>query len=448
MENAHAQGWTRARPDLDCYRAVLQTAARRPVLPDLDVLVDAVLTSMRHQLISPDTASYEAAAVVFKNAALLYGGRIDLVGGKSKLSPGTRSGTISAAQRRSSPPSTLPDAMRRDRCASRALELLDEIQVAQQQQGESHARLLTSTMNHVIKALSVSQLPHRTDVAVELLTKLEDGAAARNMQPSLPDLETYRLVLEVWKGVGTRSPSEDESKVAGAEAVLDRLQHRVSELVYRHQVLYGESGRHIRNDLVSVYNSFVEVCGSIPAASEESRLDIFRRALTRLQGLRSLGGVHASSGEPPRPLMLSPNAESYAALLKACTRLLPNGKDRQRWVERVFGLACDEGMVDEQVLQQMKLAATEEQYARLVISASEASEGSKLVPEAWTRNALRGRVVTSEGRRTTPLTVQGRLTVTPSMQEFRMRRLRDHRNRALLQGGRIQLGASASADGS
>jgi hypothetical protein len=410
------------------------------MLPDQDVLVDTVLTSMKHQLISPDTACYEAAAEVFKNAALLYGGTIDWFG-KSKPSSGPGRGTIAAAQQRSAVP-IVPDASMRDRCASRALELLDEIQVAQQQQGEGHARLSTRTINHVMEALAVSQLPQRTDRAVELLTKLEQE------EPSVPDLETYRLVMEVWKGVRTSSAGDEESKVAGAEAVLDRLEVRCSEIVHRHQELHGASGRQIRNDLVAVYNAFVEVCGSVPAASEETTLDIFRRALTRLQGLRSLGGVQVSSGGPPRPLVLYPNADSYAGLLKACARLLPNGKDRQRWVERVFGLACDEGMVDDRVLQQMKLAATEEQYSRLVVSVSEASEGSKLVPEAWTRNALRGRVVTSEGRRTTPLTVQGRLTVTPSMQEFRMRRLRDHRNRALLQGGRIPFGSSIGDDGS
>jgi hypothetical protein len=138
-------------------------------------------------------------------------------------------------------------------------------------------------------------------------------------------------------------------------------------------------------------------------------------------------------------LFLSPNAESYASLLEACSRLVPPGKDRERWVGQVFRLACEDGMVDDTVLQQLKAAAFQDQYSRLVAAESETIEGTKVVPEAWTRNALGGRVVTAEGRRTTPLTIGGQLTVTLAMREFQMRRLRDHRNRKLLQGGRIPL---------
>jgi hypothetical protein len=94
-------------------------------------------------------------------------------------------------------------------------------------------------------------------------------------------------------------------------------------------------------------------------------------------------------------------------------------------------------MVDEKVLGQLKVAAVDDHYNRLVVEESETVEGTKVVPESWTRNALGGRVVTAEGRRTTPLSVGGQLTVTLAMREFQMRRLRDHRNRKLLQGGRI-----------
>jgi len=82
--------------------------------------------------------------------------------------------------------------------------------------------------------------------------------------------------------------------------------------------------------------------------------------------------------------------------------------------------------------------ATEEQYSRIVILMSEAVEGIKMVPEEWTANALGGRVVTADGRKTKPLSIYGQITVTNAMRDFQMRRLRDKRNRNLLQGGRLK----------
>lgn len=101
-------------------------------------------------------------------------------------------------------------------------------------------------------------------------------------------------------------------------------------------------------------------------------------------------------------------------------------------------------MVDDNVLKQLKTATTAEQYTSLVLTASEDVEGTKMVPEAWTINALGGRVVTADGRRTTPLSIEGKLTVTMAMQEFKMRRIRDKRNRNLLRGGRWRKTTAAS----
>ena len=88
-------------------------------------------------------------------------------------------------------------------------------------------------------------------------------------------------------------------------------------------------------------------------------------------------------------------------------------------------------------LVRLRSAATPDLYYKLVVSASEEIEGQRVVPEAWTCNALGGRVITADGRRTKPLSVEGKLAVTKSMLDFRMRRMTDKRNRNLLRGGRL-----------
>jgi hypothetical protein len=112
------------------------------------------------------------------------------------------------------------------------------------------------------------------------------------------------------------------------------------------------------------------------------------------------------------------------------------GKDRQLFAEKVFRLCCEDGMVDENVLRQMRAVASLQLFSSLIVSASVLVEGTKVVPESWTSNTMGGKVISVDGRKTKPLSIDGRVKITAAMYEFRMRRLRDKRNRNLLRGGR------------
>ena len=48
------------KPDETCYRYVLETAARRPLLPLLGPLVDDTLKSMRLNFMAPDSECFSA----------------------------------------------------------------------------------------------------------------------------------------------------------------------------------------------------------------------------------------------------------------------------------------------------------------------------------------------------------------------------------------------------
>jgi len=380
MEDAYGKGLTEVQANRECFRCVLQTAAQRPNVEDLGTLVDAVLAKMDEQFILPDSACYGAAIRTWKNSALN------------------------------------PDMYDyREMSVRRCLELLDRMRVAHNQSIVSQVRVATQNVNDVLEALCVSTNHKRIEQAELLLESLEAAAEAAAGRDEMrhdprPNANSYRLVIDVWR------TAQSIEKVPRAMAILWRMKESYDAIATNSQ----------KPDIVEVFNAFVRVCGSVrPRGDKDDGAHVFREALAAVESMRSLKGLY-------------PNAVSYAVLLEACKILLPLGKERLRVVEQVFHLACDEGMVDDGVLRELRSVASEEQYSKLVIAPSEIVEGTKMVPESWSRNALGGRVVTADGRRTKPLTVDGQLAITNAMREFQMRRLRDKRNRNLLQGGRLR----------
>ena len=392
MEQAYRRQLTAVRPDLECYRSVLLAAAKRPLLPDLGPLVDAILRQMwHHRFVVPDAQCFAAAVRTWKHSALLYAG--------SPAAPATVSRSLSTPAK-----AVTPDNALRERSVRRARELLDDTAVAHQQRTGTGVRPPLECVHDVLEALAVSSNPRALEWASRALRHL----------PSGPTLDTYCLLLGVCRATAaTGEPTPSAAAAERSEAILGDVAGSFLQLV-RHL-----PPRRAQRRAAAFAASYVRACAGDPTGG----LPAFRRALAGVEKLRSLS-VH-------------PNSETYAALLDACHRLLPQGLERHQLVRQVFLLCRSEGSVDETVLRELRVASTEDQFAELVLSECEFVEGTKMIPESWTANALSGRVLTAEGRRTPPLSVEGRLTVTLAMREFQMRRLRDHRNRNLLQGGRL-----------
>ena len=381
MDYAYSKDMTAIQPDLVCYRSVLKTASHRPNLPDLGRLVDDVLTQMKERYILPDTDSYGAAIRTWRNAALH------------------------------------PDNWEhREKAARRCLELLSEMNTTHNQSTMLDVRMSTTNVNDVLEALSMSTHPKRTNQAEQLLDILEQAMEQDSASTLRPNADSYRLAINVW------STTNAADKIPRALALLWRMKDKYDQLRPASRL----------QEMIEVFNSFVRVCGSVRSQGETAELYVFKEALASIESMKALDG-------------LKPNASTYAALLEAGNSLLSLGSHRQRVVEEVFRLCCEDGMVDDHVLRQFRLVCTPEQYAKLVIAKSVDVEGTKMVPETWTANVLGGRVVTADGRRTTPLSIDGELTRTIAMKEFQMRRLRDKRNRNFLQGGRLT-NASAARD--
>jgi hypothetical protein len=376
MEDAFRKGLTMVQPDEVCYRYVLQTAAHKPTLMDLGPVVDEALSRMQDNFMVPDSLCYGAAIRTWKNAAVYQSSKV---------------------------PASILEAS-----VHRAVELLSEMEVAHNRSSVADVKITTANVNDCLEALAVSTHRGRTEQAEFLLAKMEDEIEAGN-HSMFPNAESYIHVLRVWKSVVSIE------KVANAKLIIWRMKDRYEVLSKQHKK---------KTRLVDVFNEFLNVCGSHKARSEKEGIEVFGEALDAIDIIRSL----------PE---LEPNSATYVALLNACANLLPIGKERSRLVKKVFSLCCQDGMVDEAVLNQLKAASLEQEYARMVMDECKTMGTIKIVPESWSVRALGGRIISADGRKTRPLSAEGKLTTTVAMQEFKMRKLRDGRNRKLLQGGRL-----------
>lgn len=380
MESVYKKGMTMIQPDAKCYRYMLETVANRPHnAPELGQLVDSTLARMRTFYMVPDTNCFAAAIRTWKNAALH----------KSSLL-------------------VLTD---RERCIQRIMELLSEMETSDLQSTFVSVKVSTDIINDALEALTASRNPRRTEQAEVLLKRMEDAFANDASSTIAPNSESFIHVLRVW---GSHNSME---KVAKAKLLLLRLQERFRAISGPHHWTKGE--------LVDVYNEYIKVCGSYRTSSDKEGMQVFREAL-------------AAIGMMQKEVNQRPNPGTYTALLDACENLLSGSTEKKAVVEKIFALCCNDGLVDGKVLQRMRKVATEDQYSSLVVAFSEDIDGTKVVPAKWSANAIGGRVVSSDGRKTTQLSVDGTPAVTSSLSEFKMRRLRSRKNRNLLQGGRLK----------
>lgn len=383
MESAYAQSYCSVAVDETCYRYYLMTSARRPVVPELGPLADQILNKLKDRQIVPDAVCYGAAIRTWKNSALN-----PLFGDSREVSVG------------------------------RAVALLEELTLAQHRSTLRHVKATTDHYNDALEALSASFRPDAVDKAEELLKTMEDSIVTYNAENATnksdiqPDANSFRWCIEAF------AKNKRPNKVELAKRLLDRMSSSYETSVKR---------KSSDESIAGSYNAFIRVCASARISeNEDSNHQMLGEALQAVQEMRSLYGIQ-------------PSSETYAELVTVCKNLLTLGNDRSRAIQSIFQTCCEEGLVDERVLFALKIATSAEQYASLVISKSENVEGTRMVPEEWTRNVGKERVITAQGRRSAPLSVDGRYTITKAMKEYKMRKLRSKVNQSVLQGGRMKL---------
>eukprot|EP00934_Nitzschia_sp_Nitz4_P004871 Nitzschia sp. Nitz4//scaffold56_size114212//82197//84424//NITZ4_003961-RA/size114212-snap-gene-0.174-mRNA-1//1//CDS//3329554739//4861//frame0 len=290
----------------------------------------------------------------------------------------------------------------RERAVQRTYDLLQEMIKAFHRTTTVSVRPATEHYNLALEALTVSKSAKAATLASTLLTDLEES------KENSPDATSYKLTLNSIQN------SRKSNKFEQGVEVFGKFKSRAKELLEK-----GSS-----DAVIDAFSAYILVCAHSGFKDEPTRTKTMTNALKVLEDMRELG--------------LSPNSSTYAALVEACDNLIADGKDRQRVLENIFQRACDDGYVNQTVLESFKMAASAYLYTKLVVAPSQQLEYMKVVPESWTRN-VKGFLVNSRGgRKVLPLTIEGKFTFTKAAAEYKMRKLRRKHNKQLLQGGRMK----------
>ena len=134
-----------------------------------------------------------------------------------------------------------------------------------------------------------------------------------------------------------------------------------------------------------------------------------------------------------------PKAQTYLLLLQCCTGLLPPGDEREKAEQSIFRSCCKDGLVNQQVLKAFQGTVSTDTYNREVVRDAPMHNGTKSLPEKWTRNLGFTVMTQAEGgvsKRSPIISVDGEIVGSTAFANHRMKRRLSKKNQKLLQGGR------------
>ena len=232
-----------------------------------------------------------------------------------------------------------------------AQDLIHRMEQRDQVNGDDRCSPNTITYNTVMDILSKgsgTDLGVRAEAILNQMEKLYQSGR----QKVKPSANSYRTCMSAW------ARSNHCGKVPRAQAILDRMKEA------------SRSGDRDLRPCVLAYNTLLNCC-SFPVGGPDEREYAASVVLKTLQELRD-----SDTG--------GPDFISYLSALKAIGRCIPCAKRRDELVEKEFACCCDDGQVNELVLQELQQASANE-YTKQFGSANP-REAASQVPREWRRN--------------------------------------------------------------
>lgn len=214
------------------------------------------------------------------------------------------------------------------------------------------------TYGSVISAWAKSKTEdcgQRADAILRMVEKRATASATKLCQNHsdalvfFPDTIMFNQVIDAHS-----KESSSPKSYRRARAVLDR-QRRL------YKAGYGQSHK-CKPDVYS-YTAVLSACASVNGTRKDRLLAFQVARDTYLDMLRA---------------NISPNHVTYGTLLKACARLLPEGKEKRKYTREYFRKACADGCVGEMVMNRLGEAASCAQYDGLLKGITKST-----LPEEW-----------------------------------------------------------------
>ncbi len=372
-EALHFDQSTKLKPNTECYRYLIQAIsnAKMKNFQTAGDEVNRILSSMVTEGLVPDSSCYSYAIKTWVKKAR-----------NEDTSPKERFEYAKQAQL--------------------VLKKMDEMYY---RSGSVEIRPTTGDYNSVIAALANCSVYGAAEKAEELLLKMErkyhDGDVVL-----MPDVHTYISTIIGWK----YCPNVNK-RVDGAKRVFERMQKQF------------QSGNHACKPTTETYHAIMNICRSYPHqnASEEVKKKALKCAVDTMNEMRQSDDVRL-------------NSKTYHLIINAIGVLLDDGSYAQdKAIESIFTKCCEEGFVDNSVLQRLRRVASHDVYRRCVLERiSDDDFNSLQLPTAWSRNI-------AGSRPNIPLSLDSDYMNQKNyvLKEQKMRRLRSRENQSLLQGGRI-----------
>ena len=136
----------------------------------------------------------------------------------------------------------------------------------------------------------------------------------------------------------------------------------------------------------------LKACAYTNNGTPEEKFDTFQIAVSTLQDLR--GGRSSSSLQEEQQRRQGHVSDSsvLGMFLRSCSKLMtPGNPKRDVIVQQIFGEACDEGLVNDFVLNEFRAASSEKLQLEILDSSLldvDGGGGSDNIPPAWTRNVI------------------------------------------------------------
>ena len=202
--------------------------------------------------------------------------------------------------------------------------------------------------------------PHKAEALIELMEELYNRDVVehgfKTASTLKPNIRTYTAAICAWGN------SKDTSKPQRALRILKKC-------IDDHKRTGNED---VKPNLYT-YNCCISACAKLDGATFEQKSQALKIAFSVNKA------IFAAS--------LEPNHFTYATLLKAVTCLMNAGSERDDVVEALFSKCVKTGYADAGVLKNLRLAASNSLYQRLLNGATDRNGVLHMgdVPKDWSR---------------------------------------------------------------